>query len=647
MGKGVKAGEAFVELLANTTKFEKGLKRAQDQMKAFGAGVQSIGLKIAAAGVAMTAPFIIASKVFAKMGDDLEKMARRTGLSIEALSGLGFAAEQSGASLAVLEKGIKTMQRSIVDLSRDLSTQKDAFEAIGLVFDDIKNLSPEDQFKLIAERLSKITDPTKKAATALMLFGRAGAQLLPLMEDGAKGIEKLQKEAEDLGIIVSEDQAKAAAKFTDDMNRLFRVIQKGIFEIGQSVAPVISKIIDKILGVIKPMMDWIKENRALIAIAFKTALAITAIGTAIALVGTLIIGAAAVIGILASAIGAVISIVSGLAAALLFIVSPIGIMIAAISVGAVFIVKKFGLIEKAANLLKDLFNRLKSTFGDAITAIVESLKSGNIEGAFSVLMSSVKLVVAKGLDILTKAWVGFKLSVIDAAGSAFESVLLKANELVGKMKLAFFNLAKGLEKAFVKIRNSFLDIWDEVVGALAKAITTDERVRRVIDEQTTDSIEGRKKDRLKALSEIDKKTRDDVKKETALNEDLIKGFIKDIVTGVKSDAVKDFKAAETKVIESQESLKETIDKTRDSNEDIESEGQSVFDDITNALNKLASPEIDLATDPTKLITQGGFNPFGLDRQTQDFQNQMLKATKDNEKNTKKLASNQGKGAVFA
>jgi hypothetical protein len=225
--RGIRAGRAFVEL-GVSDKLSAGLRRAQKRLKAFGDGLRSVGTRLTAIGAGAVASLLSTVKVFTAMGDTLDKMSKRTGVSVESLSELGFAAEQSGADLATFEKGVRSMQRSINDLGRGLSTQTDAFATLGLTMADLDGLSPEAQFKLIAERLSQIEDPSRRAAIAMQIFGRAGSQLLPLMEGGASGIEELQEQARRLGLTVSTQTAKDAAELNDTLNILWRVIKQGV-----------------------------------------------------------------------------------------------------------------------------------------------------------------------------------------------------------------------------------------------------------------------------------------------------------------------------------------------------------------------------------------------------------------------------------
>ena len=90
--RGIRAGRAFVELFADDSKLVRGLRRAEKRLKAFGDRIRNFGLKIAGLGTAMLTPMLGAAKAFSSMGDQVAKMAKRTGLSVEALSELRFVA---------------------------------------------------------------------------------------------------------------------------------------------------------------------------------------------------------------------------------------------------------------------------------------------------------------------------------------------------------------------------------------------------------------------------------------------------------------------------------------------------------------------------------------------------------------------------
>ena len=110
----IRAGRAFVELFADDTKLVRGLRAAEKRLKAFGASVQSIGTKVFGLGAAAIAPLLATTNVFSEMGDQLAKMSVRTGISVEALSELGYAAQQSGTDMETLEGGVRKLQKFLV-----------------------------------------------------------------------------------------------------------------------------------------------------------------------------------------------------------------------------------------------------------------------------------------------------------------------------------------------------------------------------------------------------------------------------------------------------------------------------------------------------------------------------------------------------
>ena len=116
----------------------------------FGQSVRNTGLKMAGLGAAMLAPLLGAAKAFSSMGDEVAKMAKRTGVSVETLSELRYVASQTGTDFGTLENAFRKMQRSIYDAGRGLPTQVDALKDLGLTFKDLDGLSPEQQFKLLA-----------------------------------------------------------------------------------------------------------------------------------------------------------------------------------------------------------------------------------------------------------------------------------------------------------------------------------------------------------------------------------------------------------------------------------------------------------------------------------------------------------------
>jgi TP901 family phage tail tape measure protein len=126
-------------------------------------------------------------------------------------------------------------------------------------------MSPDKQFELIADRLSRIPNTAQRAALAMEIFGKSGAMLTPLLSGGAKGIQDLRDEAAALGVTLSTDDAQAGAKLGDILDMVTTSIGGLRNAIGAALTPMLMEMGQTITNVISYVSKWIGENRALIA----------------------------------------------------------------------------------------------------------------------------------------------------------------------------------------------------------------------------------------------------------------------------------------------------------------------------------------------------------------------------------------------
>lgn len=220
------------------------------------------GMDIAIAGAKAAAQAIASFTTdIARQGDELAKTATNLGISVDGLERLEFAAKISGGSLQDVTKGIQTMQRGLFDArTKGTGPMTDSLAAMGLSIEDFDGLDPEEQFIKLSEAMSQVSDDTDKAGLAQSAFGRAGKTLIPLINQGAKGIRALGAEFEELGGGFTEDGARAAEEFQDSMLRLDTVIESVKIAVGSELLPVITEIIEDIKEWAIANGDAIKED---------------------------------------------------------------------------------------------------------------------------------------------------------------------------------------------------------------------------------------------------------------------------------------------------------------------------------------------------------------------------------------------------
>lgn len=213
----------------NSTAFQRGLaklRRAAGRFaKGFGRALASAGKALAILSIAGIAAAVagitLLIKRTAAYGDVIDKMAKRTGTSVEFLQKLKHAAELGGSSLEGMEKAIRTLAKATTEADDGMATYSDEFDKLGV---SVRNTSgqlknTETIFVEVAKALAKVENSTARVSIAQQLLGRSGTQVLAIMADGADAFVDAMQEAEDLGLIMSPQDVKNAAEFTDQMTR--------------------------------------------------------------------------------------------------------------------------------------------------------------------------------------------------------------------------------------------------------------------------------------------------------------------------------------------------------------------------------------------------------------------------------------------
>src|SRR4051812_28253390 len=104
-------GSLQVNIVANTENFTKGIQSVQKMAKSLRQNIQFVG---AAAGGALVGIF----SMFESVGSQLHDLSEVTGINVEKLDFLKYAAEQSGAGLETLTKAARELQTKGIDPNR-------------------------------------------------------------------------------------------------------------------------------------------------------------------------------------------------------------------------------------------------------------------------------------------------------------------------------------------------------------------------------------------------------------------------------------------------------------------------------------------------------------------------------------------------
>lgn len=164
-----------------------------------------------------------------RLGDEVAQTSAVLGISGHDLQAWRFAAERAGIPADALTGGLQRLQRNVVAASDGVTTAVDAFGALGVSAKDSDGNVREvlDILPDLADGFAGLETQAEKSARAQQIFGRAGAQLVPLFENGAEGVSELLARFEELGGGFSEEFLENASAANNAMND-FDVASEGL-----------------------------------------------------------------------------------------------------------------------------------------------------------------------------------------------------------------------------------------------------------------------------------------------------------------------------------------------------------------------------------------------------------------------------------
>lgn len=238
------AGSLTVELNANIARLAGEINSAKGMFSSLESSVASAKSVLASLGAGLS---VTALAAFVKSGinaaDEINKLSQKLGVSVESLSAFRYAAKLADVSAEEMAVGLRQLAKNAQDAQAGTGDAAAAFAALKIEVAGAGGQlrGTEDLLLAVAERFSRIEDGAGKTALAMKIFGRSGAELIPLLNQGRAGFEELRKEAERLGIIISKETARAAEQFNDDLTRLASASDKLKFALTERALPALTR----------------------------------------------------------------------------------------------------------------------------------------------------------------------------------------------------------------------------------------------------------------------------------------------------------------------------------------------------------------------------------------------------------------------
>lgn len=193
--------------------------------KALGGAIKAAMTAAAAVGTAAVAAgkkIADMAKSTAEAGDEIDKQSQKLGLSAEKYQELSYAMKRSGADIESFKKGTVNISKAIADVQNGVAGAGATFNKLGVSLQnsDGSMRSTENVLLDTIDALADVQDEVQRNVIANEIFGKSYTELAPLLNSGSEGIRELMNEAEQYGMVMSDDAVKASVAFQDSLTKL-------------------------------------------------------------------------------------------------------------------------------------------------------------------------------------------------------------------------------------------------------------------------------------------------------------------------------------------------------------------------------------------------------------------------------------------
>jgi hypothetical protein len=228
--EGTQAERELQKISQSTASLDSTFKNLAGSLKK---AAGAIGIGFAAAEFVSDIKHVIDSM------DEAVKASQKLGLSVESFQEWQFALKLSGVESGSFATAVGKVAQGINDIDEGkLTDATRALRAFGVTAKD----TTQSAMDKLVKGFSELSDGPKKTALALEIFGKAGKDLIPMLNSGAAGAAAMRTELAKLGGVFSPESAKQAEQFNDNLTRLSVAASATGRAIAADLLPVLVKL---------------------------------------------------------------------------------------------------------------------------------------------------------------------------------------------------------------------------------------------------------------------------------------------------------------------------------------------------------------------------------------------------------------------
>ena len=471
---------------------------AADVGKAMAAAVVAIGTAAVAAGKKLWDM----SNDVAAFGDNIDKTSQKIGISAESYQEWDYVFQRCGSDVNNLQTGMKKLSGVITDAATGSDSAAEKLSAVGLSIEDLNGKSQDEQLSIVISALQKMESGAERTAAANDLLGKSAVDMAAVLNMSAEETEALKQEAQDYGMVMSNEAVAASAAFEDSLTRLqgtmgglknrmvgellpgITLIMDGLSDLVAGNEEAGEKLKSGVVSVVETVTEMIPQVVELI----------TMIATAVLECAPAIISALAegIINAIPTLLPVVLQVIQELVAALLELLPQLieaGVQVIAslvtgianalptlipAAVQAIVTVVQ-GLVDSLPLILDaalQLITGLAQGILDALPILIAALPE-IINGIITFLLDSIPQIIETGIQLLTSlvaALPDIIMAIVEAIPKIIDGIITAVLNAIPQIIQAGIDLLISLIQALPQIIATIVQAIPQIISGIVNAL---------------------------------------------------------------------------------------------------------------------------------------------------------------------------------
>ncbi|KPA99975.1 hypothetical protein [Ahrensia marina] len=173
--------------------------------------------------------------------DKVAKSAKLSGLNSDLYQSVAHSADLAGVSIDNLDQALQGFRRNTALAAAGKGELVEKMKALNPeLLKNIQNAATqEERLRLVADALKQAKTETERVGLATAAFGESGQKLIPVLQNGADGLNAMEREAKKLGIVIDRELLARSEELTDELTIASKIMDVEFKSALLDIAPVL------------------------------------------------------------------------------------------------------------------------------------------------------------------------------------------------------------------------------------------------------------------------------------------------------------------------------------------------------------------------------------------------------------------------